>query len=358
MVKAAIIGAGFAGDVHAEALRACGVCVEAVVCLSAEEARAFAEKWGIPKWGEDIALAFQEEIDVVHICTPPTTHGELIRSVLKAGKHVMCEKPLCLENEEAKELLESAINTDRICGLMLNVRYHMACQRARQLITSGKLGKPMLIHGTYMQEFGAFPAHLDWRYNEKTAGKMRTVTEIGTHWLDIAQYISGQRVKAVSAQFGCFHEKRILKDGDTYAVDSGMHGEQVFVGTEDAAAVNLRYENGAIGTLLLSGVSQGRGNYLSLEITCENGNIWWNEEENNVLNIGRKGEGIQKEVFAFGNGFADTFRSLMRAFYDAVEKGEKTDGYPGFDNGAAICRVCCAIWESAQQDARWIEIGG
>ena len=102
MVKAAIIGAGFAGDVHAEALHACGVCVEVVVCLSVEEARVFAEKWGIPKWGDDIALALQEEIDVVHICTPPTTHGELIRSVLKAGKHVMCEKPLCLENEEAK----------------------------------------------------------------------------------------------------------------------------------------------------------------------------------------------------------------------------------------------------------------
>lgn len=357
MVKAAIIGAGFAGDVHAEALRACGVHIETVVCLSTKEAKIFAEKWRIPKWGEEIELALQEEIDVVHICTPPTTHGDMIRRVLQAGKHVICEKPLCLEREEAEELLEMSKNTDRICGLMLNVRYHMACQRAKELVTSGELGKPVLIHGTYMQEFGAFPAPLDWRYNEKTAGKMRTVTEIGTHWLDIAQYISGQKVKAVSAQFGHFHEKRILKEGYTYAEDSGVQGDSLFVESEDAAAINLRYENGAIGTLLLSGVSPGRGNHLSLEITCENGNIWWNEEENNVLNIGRKGEGIKKEVFAFGNGFADTFLSLMRAFYDAVEKEEKTDKYPGFDNGAAICRVCCAIWESAQKDACWVEIG-
>lgn len=287
-MRAAIIGAGFAGDVHAEAIRACGVEIAVVVCLVEAEAAAFAEKWGIPKWGEDVALALEDDIDSVHICTPPTTHGDLIRRVLMAGKHVVCEKPLCLDAKEAEELVKLDQATDKVCALMLNVRYHMACQRAREIMVSGELGRPVLIHGSYLQEFAAFPAPLDWRYNPKTAGRMRTVTETGTHWLDIVQYISGQKVESVSAQFGKFHPERILKDGFTYPIDSQVEGEKIHVESEDAAIISLRYADGAIGSLVLSGVSPGRGNYLSLEITCENGSLWWNEEENNVLQIAKK----------------------------------------------------------------------
>lgn len=356
-MKAAIIGAGFAGDVHAEAIRACGVEIAVVVCLAEAEAAAFAEKWGIPKWGEDVALALGDDIDSVHICTPPTTHGELIRRVLGAGKHVVCEKPLCLDAKEAEQLAELEKASDKVCALMLNVRYHMACQRAREILASGELGRPVLIHGCYLQEFAAFPAPLDWRYNPRTAGNMRTVTEIGTHWLDIVQYISGRKVESVSAQFGKFHPERILKDGFTYPADSQVEGEPIHVDSEDAAIVSLRYAGGAVGSLVLSGVSHGRGNYLSLEITCENGSLWWNEEENNVLQIAGKGGGIRKEVFAFGNGFSDTFTTLMRSFYAAVRSGGKEGDYPTFREGADICGICCAVYESAVQDAKWIKTG-
>ncbi len=356
-MRAAIIGAGFAGDVHAEAIRACGVEIAVVVCLVEAEAAAFAEKWGIPKWGEDVALALEDDIDSVHICTPPTTHGDLIRRVLMAGKHVVCEKPLCLDAKEAEELVKLDQATDKVCALMLNVRYHMACQRAREIMVSGELGRPVLIHGSYLQEFAAFPAPLDWRYNPKTAGRMRTVTETGTHWLDIVQYISGQKVESVSAQFGKFHPERILKDGFTYPTDSQVEGEKIHVESEDAAIISLRYADGAIGSLVLSGVSPGRGNYLSLEITCENGSLWWNEEENNVLQIAKKGEGIRREVFAFGNGFSDTFTTLMRSFYAAVRSGRKEGDYPNFREGADVCGICCAVYESAMQDAKWVKAG-
>lgn len=356
-MRAAIIGAGFAGDVHAEAICACKVEIAVVVCLAEAEAATFAKKWGIPEWGEDVALALRDGIDSVHICTPPATHGELIRRVLAAGKHVVCEKPLCLDAKEAGQLVELENASDKVCALMLNVRYHMACRRAREIIASGELGHPMLIHGSYLQEFAAFPAPLDWRYNPKMAGNMRTVTETGTHWLDIVQYISGQKVEAVSAQFGRFHPERILKDGFTYPVGSEVAGEPVHVDSEDAAIINFRYVGGAIGSLVLSGVSPGRGNYLSLEITCENGNLWWNEEENNVLQVARKGEGIRKEVFAFGNGFSDTFTALMRSFYAAVRSGGKDGDYPKFREGADICKICCAVYESAMQDAKWVRAG-
>ena len=372
-MKAAIIGAGFAGDVHATALRACGVEMGAVVCLVEEEARRFAEKWRIPQYGTDVAQMLKSEIEVVHICTPPTTHGALIRQCLQAGKHVLCEKPLSTDYAEARELAQLEQETDRICAMVLNVRYHMACQRAKEILASGDLGRIYLIHGAYMQEFSAFPAPYDWRYREQVAGKMRTVTELGTHWFDVVQHVSGQKVDAVSAQFGCFNRERILKDGFTYPADSGEDGQKVMVESEDAAVISLRYDNGAIGSLLLSGVSPGRGNHLNFEIACERGNLWWNEEENNVLHIGKKGEGIRKEVFAFGNGFSDTFVGLMQAFYDAVEAhGAGADGrsdadscqrtgtcesrYPGFSQGAEICEICEAVYRSSREDSRWVRI--
>lgn len=356
-MKAAIIGAGFAGNVHAEAIRACGEEIAVVVCLAEQEAAAFAKKWGIPVWGEDVALALRDEIDSVHICTPPATHGELLRRVLAAGKHVVCEKPLCLDVKEAEQLVELEKASDRVCALMLNVRYHMACRRAREIMASGELGRPVLIHGSYLQEFAAFPAPLDWRYDPGAAGNMRTVTETGTHWLDIVQYITGQKVESVSAQFGKFHPERILKEGFTYPTGSGVEGKPVHVDSEDAAVISLRYGGGAIGSLVLSGVSPGRGNYLSLEITCENGSLWWNEEENNVLQIAGKGEGIRKEIFAFGNGFSDTFTALVRSFYAAVRSGTKDGDYPKFREGADICGICCAVWESAMKDAKWVRSG-
>lgn len=355
-MKAAIIGAGFAGNVHAAALRGCGVEIGAVICLAEKEAEAFAKKWNIPVWGEDIALAFREDIDAIHICTPPTTHGKLIREAIEAGKHVLCEKPLCLDAKEAEELAKLAESTDKICALVLNVRYHMACQRAREIMAKGDMGRPVLIHGNYMQEFGAFPAPLDWRYNPKIAGKMRTVTELGTHWLDIVQFITKQKVCAVSAQFGNFHPDRILKEGYTYASDSGEEGEAVRINSEDAAIIQMRYENGALGSLLLSGVSPGRGNHLNFEITCEYGNLWWDEENNNILHTAKKGLGIQKEIFAFGNGFSDTFADLMQHFYRAVAGEDKDGGYPGIREGAEICKICCAIYDSANNSGVWTEV--
>ena len=355
-MKGAIIGAGFAGNVHAEAMRACGVEISAIICLEEQQAKDFAEKWAIPIYGVDVDLALQSEIDVVHICTPPTTHGELIKRVLKSGKHVVCEKPLCLEDGEAREIVELEQEVGKKCALMLNVRYHMACQKAKEVIESGELGRVLMVHGNYMQEFSALPAPFDWRYNSVVAGKMRTVTELGTHWFDIVQYVSGEQVECVSAQFGKFNEKRILKEGFTYSVETDVEGECVDVTSEDAAIVNLRFTNGVIGVAVLSGASPGRGNHLNWEITCQNGNIWWNEEENNVLNIAKKGEGIHKNIFAFGNGFSDTFTNLIKGFYMNLESDKKDKTYPSFEEGAKICRICNAIYDSSENDAKWMNV--
>lgn len=357
-MRAAIIGAGFSGQVHAAALKACGVEPAVVVTTKEETARAFAQQWNIPRWGTDLSLAYAEDIDAVHICTPPTTHGEMVLSLLSHGKNVLCEKPLCFDAEEAKALAEAAEKSGRICAMTFNVRYHMACQKAREIIASGQLGRPLLIHGNYMQEFNAFPAPLDWRYRPELAGEMRAVTEIGSHWLDLAQYISGKKVTAVSALFGKFNPDRTLADGMMHPLGANVAGEPIHVISEDAAAINLKYEDGAIGSVLLSEISPGRGNRLTLEVTCEYGNLWWNEEDNNLLHTARKGEGIHTEVFAFGNGFTDTFRTLLERYYAAIQQKQSADApdWPTFAEGAQITAICCALAESAAQDSRWVTV--
>ena len=354
-MKAVIIGAGFAGQVHAAALKACGVEVVGIITSREETAEAFAKQWNIPRWGTDLSLAFSEDVDAVHICTPPTSHGRMVKELLAHGKNVLCEKPLSFDAEEAAEIAKVASESGRICALTFNVRYHMAVQKARQIIASGEFGRPLLIHGNYMQEFNAFPAPLDWRYKPELAGTMRAVSEIGSHWIDLAQYISGKKVTAVSALFGNFHPDRILADGLMYPTDAEVKGEPIHIVSEDAAALTFQYEDGAMGNVLLSEISPGRGNRLTLEITCQYGNLWWNEEDNNVLYSAQKGKGIHKEVLAFGNGFSDTFGFLMEDFYNSIETGE-TGIYPTFEEGKSVCRICEAICDSEKLDSLWVTI--
>lgn len=355
-MKAAIIGAGFSGRVHAAALAACGVQPAVIVTAHADSAAAFARQWNIPVHGTDLSLALAPDIDAVHICTPPSTHGQMVRYFLEHGKHVLCEKPLCFDPAEAAGLAQLAEASGLVCALTFNVRYHMACRRAKEILDSGTLGPVMLVHGNYLQEFNAFPAPLDWRYDEQLAGSMRAVSEIGSHWLDLAGWLTGLSARAVSASFGCFHEQRVLKDGVMYPADSGVAGSPIAIHTEDAAAVTIRYENGALGNVLLSEVSPGRGNRLTLEITCRDGNLWWNEEDNNLLHTARKGEGVHTEVFSFGNGFNDTFITLLQNVYAAIAAGAREGDYPTFRQGAAIAAACSAIYESAKHDSAWVRV--
>lgn len=356
-MKAAIWGAGNIAQTHAEMLHAAGVLLEAVVDVSADRAREFAQTWNVPVWGDDPSVLFAPDITSVHVCTPPNLHYEMVRSLLEAGKHVLCEKPLCFDNNEARALAKLARERQLTCAINLNVRYHTACQKARAVVAAPDFGRVRLIHGSYLQEYHSFPAQEGWRYNEQLAGKMRAVTEIGTHWVDLAQFISGKKIEAVSAQFGCFQPDRYAENGMMYAQNNASR-QPVQVNSEDSALVHLRFEDGAIGSMVLSEVSQGRVNRLSLEVTGENRNLWWNSEENNLLCTATKGSGVHSEIFAFGGGFADTFRLLTAGYYTDLAAGNYTarPAYPTLDDGANLVFACNAIYESAQSNAAWAVI--
>lgn len=355
-MKAGIWGVGFSAGVHVEALKAIGVEVAAAVGANAQRTEAFARRYGIPAYGTEDAILLNGDIDTVHVCTPPSLHYAMVKRLLEAGKAVLCEKPLCLEDAQAEELAALARAKGLACGVNFNVRYHLACQKARKLVADPAFGRVKLIHGSYLQEFNAFPAPLDWRYDPALAGRMRAVTEIGSHWADAAQYISGQKIIAVSALLGRFDPIRRLENGFMTADDAG-EGERLAVASEDAAVVSLRFSGGAIGGMTLSEVSQGRVNRLSVEVTGENANLWWNSEDNNRLNTAHKGGGVNTEVFGFGNGFNDTFRELLKAYYAAVEaKAPQAKTFPGFEEGAGVVKLCNAVLTSSEQDSRWVAV--
>lgn len=358
-MKTGIWGAGNIAHTHAEALKAAGIPIGAIVDIDEDRAKSFAEEFGIEKWGTETNLLLSPEITTVHVCTPPNLHFEMVTLLLDHGKNVLCEKPLCFENAQAEILAERAKKSGLICATNFNVRFHMACQKAKALVESDEFGRVNIIHGNYLQEFNAFPAPIDWRYNTVLAGRMRAVTEIGTHWMDIAQYISGRKVVALSANFGRFYPERYVEGQTMYPDDAdGKRTEKIHIISEDAAAINLKFDNGAIGTVLLSEVSQGRINRITLEITGEKKNLWWNSEDNNILNTAVKGGGVNSEIFGFGNGFMDTFRSLINSYYEDVRRGSasKQPVYPTFEEGRDIVKLCNAMLESADADGKWVMI--
>jgi len=357
-MKAGIWGAGFIAHTHAEALKGEGVTLGAVVDVDLKCAAELAGRWGAEAYSTDSDILFRDDITAVHVCTPPNLHYEMVKQLLDAGKHVLCEKPLCFENEQAEKLVLVAKEKSLVCAVNYNVRYHGACQTAMEIVSSADFGKVLLVHGSYLQEFHALPAQTGWRYSAELAGKMRAVTEIGSHCMDISQYISGKKITHVSAMFANFHPTRIIDNDMMLNPEINKTGNTCDVISEDVATVNIRFEDGAIGSAVFSEVSQGRINRLSLEVTGENSNLWWNSEDNNLLHTAQKGTGVNTRIFAFGNGFTDTFRSLLKEFYKDVRLGVISDkpDYPCFEEGALIVRLCNALYESAQNDAKWIEV--
>ena len=355
MPTAAIYGTGMIANEHARALRSIGVPLAAVVSRRAKQAEAFAKNWGCPSWGTDPALL--ESADCIHICTPPTAHFEIISDLLKKGKHIICEKPLCLDPVQAEKLTRLAEEAGTVCAVDFNVRFHPACQRAKQLISSSEFGSVLLLHGSYLQEFGAAPTFFDWRYDPAVSGEMHAVTEIGSHWTDLAQHLSGKRIIAVSAQFDRFHPMR-WTDGQMLYNESAEGRTPLTVNSEDAAILNFRFEDGAIGCVTLSEISHGRQNRLSMEITGEHQSLWWNSEDSTRLFRAQKGCGVREELFAFAGGFSETVGRLIGAAYldIALPAKERVHGYPTFREGAENVKLCAATLQSAQTNGAWVTV--
>jgi predicted dehydrogenase len=355
-MNTAMIGCGFIANIHAQAIHGLGHTISIAVDHNANQAKAFAEQYGIYKWSTDFHDALVNGIDCIHICTPPALHYEMIKKALLAGKHVICEKPLVLENEQADGIVQLAQQNNLVHAVNFNVRFYNACQIAKKMIQSADFGKTLIIHGSYQQEFHIPPADVSWRYQTALAGPMRAVTEIGSHWIDLARYLTGLEITQVSTNFTNFNPSRILQDGKLFKAEASSEN-LINITSEDAAVISLRFSNGSIGSVLLSEVSHGRTNALSIEVVGEKQSVWWQSENPNELTQASKGEGIKIQKYPFSGAYPETFTHFFKNVYQAIESSSMDMvNFPTFIDGRFNTNVCNAIFESAHQNGSWVSV--
>jgi predicted dehydrogenase len=374
-IRAGVVGTGFIGVVHVDALRRLGVEVAGVVGSTPERARA---KGIAPAYESYEALLADESVDVVHLTTPNHLHYPQVKQALAAGKHVVCEKPLATTAEESAELLELAEASGVVHCTNFNIRFYPINQEARARIQAGEVGDVWTVHGGYLQDWLATPTDWNWRLEPEKAGELRAVGDIGSHWLDLTQWLIGQHVVEVLADLGtAIHvRQRPLGEVETFASAADVEREDAEMATEDFAHILVRYDGGARGSLVLSQVATGRKNSIRYEVDGSGGALAWEGERHEELWIGHRDAPnemllrnpalLRPEAarwthlpVAHAEGFASTFRELYRAVYADVARGAPSESpdYPTFRDGHLENVLGDAIARS-NRERRWVEVDG
>lgn len=361
-MSTAIIGTGFMARVHAEALARIGVPVLGVVGSSPQRA-ALA---GLAPVYESVAEALADDrITTVHVCSPNHSHFEQALAALRAGKHVICEKPLAMSSAQARELRDVAADSGLVHAVCFINRHYPLCQEAAARVASGSVGAVRLVTGGYLQDWLSKDTDWNWRLDPDLGGSLRVVGDIGSHWLDLVGFVSGRRVEAVMADLTTVvpERRRPLGSVETFA-QSSSDAEPVPVTTEDVAGILLRFEGGARGVLSLSQVSPGRKNHLSFDVSGSEASLAWGTEDPERLWIGHRDGPNQIQFRDAGDvpaghaqGYQDTFKALFRAAYAAIDSGgaPTTPDYPTFDDGLEQALVADAV-EASARSGRWTTV--
>ncbi len=379
---AAVIGGGFIGAVHVEALRRIGVDIVGLLGSSPERASGVADRLGIPRVYRDLdELLADERVGVVHIASPNEHHFEQARRALESGRHVVCEKPLACTSEETAALRALAgSRPSQASAVNYNIRYYPLCREIRDRIAAGALGRVLSVTGSYVQDWLLYPDDYNWRVEADGRTNLRAVADIGTHWMDLAQYLVGLPIRSVNADLATFHTRRLKPTGptDTFtgsAAAGKRPSREVEVTTDDHAAVLLRFDAGVRGAFHVSQVTAGRKNRLTIEIAATEGAAWWDSESPDRLWIGsRKGPSLllprdpallappaaEMAHYPGGHveGFPDTFKQLYIDVYRWITEGRaagRTPDFPTFADGDREVQLCEAIARSAA-DGRWVSL--
>lgn len=381
-VKAGIIGTGFIGPAHVEAARRLGfVDIAALAEADQATAEAKARQLSIEKpYGNYKDLLADPSIEVVHLCTPNTLHYPLAVEALQAGKHVFSEKPLAMNSAESRELVELAARTSRINAVDFNYRFYPLNQEARQRVQSGEAGKPLVITGSYLQDWLLLPTDYNWRIEPEAGGESRAVADVGSHWCDLLMFITGQKITRVFADLAVIHKTR-MKPKKAIETYSGKEMtpedyEPVPVTTEDYGTVLFEMDGGARGTFTVCQVAAGRKNRLYYEIDCEQQAFAFDQEDPERLWIGSRAEPnrvlmrdpslLSAEARAnvsypggHPEGYPDGLKNFMRAFYTFVaenrDPGASQPPFPTFVDGHNEIVIVEAVLRSARSK-RWEDV--
>ena len=309
-------------------------------------------------------------IDAVHVCTPNAHHFLMASLALNAGRHVVCEKPLALTSSEAAALVVRANERSLRNCTCYNLRCYPMVQQMRRMREAGELGEVLIVQGTYSQDWLLHESDWNWRVERQHAGPLRAMGDIGSHWCDMAEHVTGLRISELCADLTTFHHtrRRPIESAETFAASRVGRAVDVPVDTEDFGAVLLRFGKQARGAFTVSQVSAGCKNHLSLEVYGAKGSARLNQERPDELWIGRRDGGNQvllkdpallapaAAAFAdlpggHGEGYNDTFKQLFRRFYQSILDRATTVDYPQFADGLRQMYLLDAVLESHQGQA-------
>jgi predicted dehydrogenase len=378
-MSTALVGSGFIGPVHLEALRRLGRSVAGVLGSSAAKSQQAARVFAIPRgYASFDELLADPNVDAVHIASPNRQHFAQCRPALAAGKHVICEKPLAMNSRESGELVALARQTPVVAAVCYNVRFYPLCLEVKERIAAGELGTIHHVTGSYVQDWLLHETDFNWRVLADEGGQPRAIADIGTHWLDLIQSITGLAVSEVCADLKTVLPTRQRPKGSVETFQSKLTTqtatEPIAITTEDYGSVLLHFAGGACGVCTVSQVSAGRKNCLRFEIAGSKGSLAWDSERPNELWLGRRDRPnellvrdpalLAAAVRPFTNypgghneGFPDTFKQLFRAVYGYIDSGDfrAPPTFPTFADGHREIVLCEAIAQSARE-RRWVAV--
>jgi predicted dehydrogenase len=377
-IGAGVIGSGFIGTVHIEALRRIGVQVRGLLGSSQERGQQRADALGVDRAYASLdEMLADESVDVVHVTSPNHLHHPQTKQILAAGKHVVCEKPLAMTSDESRELVALAEASGKVAAVNFNIRFYPLNQHLRQAVSEGAVGDVRLISGHYFQDWLLMETDWNWRLQPDQGGALRAVGDIGSHWLDLTSFISGLHVTEVMADLATFIETRQQPKGpvETFSRERAAETVATPIATEDVATILLRYENGARGVVGISQISPGRKNSLEYEIDGSAGSARWDSESPDVVWLGHRdrpseimprdaalmteaGQAASALPAGHVEGFADTFAALFRAVYADVLNGKMRDNppYATFGDGHEEMLVGDAVAQSSRAGC-WVAVG-
>ena len=381
-IRTAIIGSGFMGGAHLEALQRIGG-VEIVMIASDDfkNGKSLADKFSVPTFVTDWQKAVtNSDVDVIHNCTPNHFHFEINKAALKNNKHIISEKPLTVNSKQSAELLQLLKKHNVVNAINFNYRFYPIIQHAKSMIEQKEVGDIYLVHGNYLQDWLYYKTDYNWRLENRLGGDSRAIADIGSHWCDMVQFLTGSKIKSVFADLVTIHKTRIKPDKavETFKgkEKKSSSGKEVQINTEDAGFVLIQFENGARGVFTVSQVSAGRKNHFWLEVDGSKKSFSWNQENPNELWIGYRekpnellikdpsllNESARKYASYPGGhpeGYPDGPKNLFSSFYNFIRDGKnpKKDKpeFPTFEDGHIENKIVEAILKS-NKIKKWVNV--
>lgn len=376
-IRTAMFGTGFMGKVHTEAIRRLGnVEVAAVASHTQEMADEFARAMNIPKaTGDYREILADPTIDAVHIGTPNALHYPMAEAAIKAGKHVLCEKPLTMTSAEGKKLIKLAAATKLVTAVNHNLRYYPLVQQIRQMIAAGDLGDILIVNGTYYQDWLLYDTDFNWRVQTSDNGALRAMGDIGSHWMDMIQHVTGLKISALCADLATFHKTRKKPQGsvETFTgkkAKSNAKYTEIPIDTDDFGSVLLKLGDRARGCFAVSQMSAGCKNRFQFEIFGTKSGVSWNQERPDELWIGHRnspnqiiikdGSLMMPQAAPFADlpgghseGYDDAHKQLFKRFYAKIADPSVPVNFPTFEDGTWGMYLLEKVLESSKKQ-RWV----